>query len=172
MYQAPLSDDRDFCSSRAESAPLHACPPPLVRSIRGIGSASSDRAFDPSRDFGFGLDADDPIDLTPSFEHQDGREAVKVEPLRRRLILVGVDPGEPDRPASSDASSSIAGEILRQGPHYAAHTSRTTGSGNRSISAANVASVTVTGLESAGRGVLHRPQTGARPRPIFMPGFP
>ena len=53
------------------------------------------------------------------------------------------------RPAISDASSSSTGAIIRHGPHHAAHRSSTTGSGERSTSAENVASVTVTGRLSA-----------------------
>src|ERR1700730_12713155 len=59
---------------------------------------------------------------------------------------------------------------MRHGPHHGAHRSSTIGSGERSTSAANVASVTVTGLAWMGRGVLHRPHTGARPRSILSWG--
>lgn len=41
--------------------------------------------------------------------------------------------------------------------------SSSTGSGERSTSAANVPSVTFTGLLETGSGVLHRPQTGLSP---------
>ena len=68
------------------------------------------------------------------------------------------------RPDISLASSSRIGAIIRQGPHQGAHMSRSTGMGERSTSAANVASVTVTGAPPTGSGRLHRPQTGARPR--------
>src|SRR5262245_14256456 len=74
------------------------------------------------------------------------------------------------RPAISAASSSIAGAIIRHGPHQGAHRSSNTGSGERSTSAANVASVTVTGLSEMGRGVLHCPQTGFSRCSIFFCG--
>ena len=41
--------------------------------------------------------------------------------------------------------------------------STSTGTGDCSTSAANVASVTVTGLPPMGIGALHRPHTGSRP---------
>src|SRR6267143_737972 len=52
---------------------------------------------------------------------------------------------------------------LAAAPHHGAHRSSATGSGERSTSAAKVASVTVTGPNCTGSGVLHRPHTGARP---------
>ena len=67
------------------------------------------------------------------------------------------------RPAISDASSSSIGAIIRHGPHQGAHRSSSTGSGERSTSASNVASVTVTGFSETGSGFLHRPQTGSSP---------
>src|SRR2546426_12296514 len=69
------------------------------------------------------------------------------------------------RPAISAASSSMMGAIILQGPHHAAHASTRTGTGERSTSAENVASVTVTGRVSmdTGRGVLQRPHTGSSP---------
>jgi hypothetical protein len=42
--------------------------------------------------------------------------------------------------------------------------------GERSTSAVNVASVTVTGAPPRGSGRLHRPQTGARPRSTLAQG--
>ena len=74
------------------------------------------------------------------------------------------------RPAISFASSSTTGATIRHGPHHAAHMSSRTGSGERSTSAANVASVTVTGPLWTGNGVLHRPHTGASPWAIFSRG--
>ena len=74
------------------------------------------------------------------------------------------------RPAICPASSSITGAIIRHGPHQGAHMSTTTGTGDCSTSAANVASVTVTGLPPAGSGALHRPQTGSRPCSILASG--
>ena len=74
------------------------------------------------------------------------------------------------RPAISAASSSITGATMRQGPHHGAHISSSTGTGERSTSATKVASVTVTGFVSNGRGVLHRPQTGLSPWAIFSCG--
>ena len=67
------------------------------------------------------------------------------------------------RPAISAASSSSTGAINRHGPHHGAQRSRSTGTGERSTSAANVASVTVTGAPEAGKGVLHLPQIGVSP---------
>src|SRR5262249_30626268 len=67
------------------------------------------------------------------------------------------------RPAIEAARSSIIGVMIRHGPHQAAQMSTTTGSGERSTSAAKVASVTVMGLSGAGSGVRHRPQRGRRP---------
>jgi hypothetical protein len=67
------------------------------------------------------------------------------------------------RPAISAARSSSIGLIARQGPHHGAHRSTSTGIDARSTSAENVASVTITGLPSVRRGVLHFPQTGRRP---------
>jgi hypothetical protein len=61
------------------------------------------------------------------------------------------------RPAISDASSSITGAIIRHGGHHGAHMSSTTGSGERSTSAENVASVTVTGLWWTGSISTSRP---------------
>src|SRR5881227_1429824 len=59
------------------------------------------------------------------------------------------------------------GAIIRHGPHHGAQASSSTGSAERSTSAANVASLTVTGavvpVAPTGSGVLHRPQTGWRP---------
>src|SRR5690242_4209467 len=57
---------------------------------------------------------------------------------------------------------------MRHGPHHGAHASSSTGSGECSTSAANVASVTTSGVvvaldAPAGSGVLHRPHTGCRP---------
>src|SRR5262249_55272651 len=52
---------------------------------------------------------------------------------------------------------------MRQGPHHAAHISTSTGRGEPSTSAANVASVTAMGVLGTRRAVLHRPQTGSRP---------
>jgi hypothetical protein len=74
------------------------------------------------------------------------------------------------RPAISAAISSSTGAIIWHGPHHGAHRSSITGSGERSTSAANVASVTVTGLLETDRGVLHRPQTGLSPWLIFSCG--
>src|SRR5262249_33405620 len=74
------------------------------------------------------------------------------------------------RPASSAASSSITGSIIRHGPHHGAHMSSSTGRGERSTSASNVSAVAVDGLPPAGRGVLHRPQTGSSPCSIFSRG--
>lgn len=67
------------------------------------------------------------------------------------------------RPAIRAASSSTIGAIIRHGAHQAAQRSSTTGTGDRSTSAANVASVTVMGATEAGNGVLHRPQRGVLP---------
>lgn len=67
------------------------------------------------------------------------------------------------RPAISAATSSMTGATIRHGPHQGAHKSSSTGSGERSTSAKNVASVTVTGLLSASRGVLQRPHTAWSP---------
>jgi mono/diheme cytochrome c family protein len=74
------------------------------------------------------------------------------------------------RPARSAAISSMTGAIILHGPHHVAHMSSSTGSGERSTSAAKVASVTVTGLPSTARGALHRPHTGARPCASFSVG--
>src|ERR1700733_4307336 len=74
------------------------------------------------------------------------------------------------RPAISLASCSTTGEIIWQGPHQAAHRSSSTGRGERSTSAENVASVTVMGWIETGSGFLHRPQTGASPCSIFSSG--
>ena len=74
------------------------------------------------------------------------------------------------RPAISDASSSIMGAIILHGLHHGAHMSTTTGTDDCSTSAANVASVTVTGT-STGRRVLQRPQTGARLPASFSCGI-
>jgi hypothetical protein len=74
------------------------------------------------------------------------------------------------RPPISAASSSITGASIRHGPHHAAHMSSSTGSGERSTSAENVASVTVTGLLETSRGVLHRPHTGSSPCAILARG--
>src|SRR5438309_8293356 len=49
------------------------------------------------------------------------------------------------------------------GPHHGAHASTSTGSGERSTSAAKVASVTARGAPPTGSGVLHRPQIGSSP---------
>ena len=73
-------------------------------------------------------------------------------------------------PVSSAASSSRAGAIIRQGPHHGAHASTSTGSGERSTSAANVASVTVMGFVTPPSGDLHRPQTGCIPAATFASG--
>ena len=67
-------------------------------------------------------------------------------------------------PASSAASSSSTGAIIRHGPHHGAHMSTTTGCGERSTSEEKVASVTVTGVLASGSGCLQRPQIGRRPR--------
>jgi len=67
------------------------------------------------------------------------------------------------RPAISAARSSNIGLIARQGPHHGAHRSTSTGMGDRSTSAAKVASVTTTGAPFVLRGALHFPQTGRRP---------
>ena len=65
-------------------------------------------------------------------------------------------------PPSSAASSSSVGASVRHGPHHGAQASTSTGSGERSTSAAKVASVTVSGAASSrGNGCLQRPQTGA-----------
>ncbi len=76
------------------------------------------------------------------------------------------------RPASSAASCSIAGAIARHGPHHGAQASTSTGSGERSTSAANVASVTVNGVAAAvaGNGCLQRPQRGRAPSASFAAG--
>src|SRR2546428_1693803 len=74
------------------------------------------------------------------------------------------------RPAICAASSSRTGATMRHGPHHGAHISSTTGSGERSTSAENVASVTVTGPCGTGSGALHRPHTGCSPRAIFSCG--
>src|SRR5712664_1735246 len=76
------------------------------------------------------------------------------------------------RPAISAASSSMTGAIILQGPHHAAHASTRTGTGERSTSAENVASVTVTGRVSmdTGRDVLQRPHTGSSPLSILSRG--
>src|SRR3984957_3442243 len=74
------------------------------------------------------------------------------------------------RPDISLASCSTTGEIIWQGPHQAAYRSSSTGRGERSISAENVASVTVMGWMETGSGFLHRPQTGASPCSIFSSG--
>ena len=71
------------------------------------------------------------------------------------------------RPAISAASCSIAGAIIWQGPHHGAHISSKTGSGERSTSAENVASVTVTGLLELNSGVLQRPHTVPGPVRAF-----
>ena len=50
------------------------------------------------------------------------------------------------RPAISAATSSSTGPIVRHGPHHGAHISSSTGTGERSTSFRNVASVTVIGF--------------------------
>src|SRR6185436_4091560 len=69
----------------------------------------------------------------------------------------------------SVANSSNTGAIMRQGPHQGAHISTKTGTGDRSTSAANVLSVTVTGPEALDKesGALQRPQTGSCPPATF-----
>src|SRR5262245_37007915 len=74
------------------------------------------------------------------------------------------------RPAISNANSSIAGAMIRHGPHHGAHASTSTGSGDRSTSPEKLASVTVTGWLWTGSGVLHRPHTGSTPWAIFSGG--
>ena len=74
------------------------------------------------------------------------------------------------RPARSAASSSMTAAMILLGPHHVAHMSSSTGSGERSTSAAKVASVTVTGLPSTARGALQRPHTGSRPCASFSVG--
>jgi hypothetical protein len=61
----------------------------------------------------------------------------------------------------------MMGAITRHGPHQGAHASTRTGSGERSTSTENVASVTVTGLLTIASDVLHRPQTGWSPCAIL-----
>ena len=65
------------------------------------------------------------------------------------------------------ASSSMIGASVRQGPHHAAHISTSTGSSERSTSAANVASDTSTGRAGTGSRARHFPQTGASPLATF-----
>src|SRR6185503_16313931 len=55
------------------------------------------------------------------------------------------------------------GAIIRQGPHHGAHRSSSTGSGEASTSPVKLASVTVTGAVSNGKGCLQRPHTGRLP---------
>src|ERR1700679_939682 len=62
------------------------------------------------------------------------------------------------------------GLIARQGPHQGAHKSTSTGTDQRSTSAAKVASVTTTGWPFMLRGALHFPQTGERPCCNFSGG--
>ena len=61
--------------------------------------------------------------------------------------------------------------MIRHGPHQGAHASTSTGTGERSTSAENVASVTVTGWSWGCSGALHRPHTGRRPAPSFARGI-
>src|SRR5882724_8641230 len=60
----------------------------------------------------------------------------------------------------------MVGASMRQGPHQGAHMSTSTGTGERSTSVANVASVTSTGPAWPSSGLLQRPHTGASPRCI------
>ena len=74
------------------------------------------------------------------------------------------------RPNMLVANSSMTDAMARHGPHRGAHMSTTTGSGDCSTLAANVASVTVSGLCSSFSGVLQRPHTGLTPSSRFSCG--
>jgi hypothetical protein len=73
-------------------------------------------------------------------------------------------------PAISIARESMMGVTNRQGPHHGAQRSRSTGKGDCSTSAENVASVTTTVPCETDRRVLHRPHTGSSPCLIFSSG--
>ena len=77
------------------------------------------------------------------------------------------------RPAISAASSSMTGAIILQGPHHPAHASTRTGTGERSTSAENVASVTVRNPGDRLIAALDRPDTGevlVNGQPVSHPG--
>jgi hypothetical protein len=108
----------------------------------------------------FGLYADNAVQLSPAFQQQQRRNALDAEAAAVAGFSSTFSFATRTRPAISAASSSITGATIPQGPHHGAHMSSNTGSGERSTSAAKLASVTFTGLFSKGKVVLHRPHTG------------
>jgi hypothetical protein len=118
-------------------------------------------AFQPLHYGCFRLHADDSFHLSAFLKHQQRWDALHMKARCRDGILVHVQ----FRHAHASRHFrcqflAITGATSRQGPHHGAHKSSNTGSGERSTSAKNVASVTTTGLLAASRGVLQRPQTG------------
>lgn len=119
-----------------------------------------DHPFQPTYYFIFRLDTDDALHLLASFEYQKSRNAAKPENDWRSqdshphspLPLVHARPSHWPAPSRTGAT-------IRHGPHHGAHRSSKTGSGERSTSAGNVASVTATRLLPApGNAVWQRPR--------------